>query len=237
VADVVTEIVTAYCPPDVFPEDWDRKALITALNEVFPVRSTPDDIGHDVDAGEVAQRCIDEALEAYEAKEASVGPEVMRELERVVLLNITDTKWREHLYEMDYLQEGIHLRAYAQKDPLTEYRREAFEMFEELTGSIREDFVKYIYRVELVRQDQQPQQRVQKVSENRDEVTSGAAGASAAPTRGASTGGDGGNGAGGMGGRAAGNPQQAVSDKVPRNAPCPCGSGLKYKKCHGAVTV
>ncbi len=78
----------------------------------------------------------------------------MRELERMVLMNITDTRWREHLYEMDYLQEGIHLRAYAQKDPLTEYRREAYEMFEELTASIRDDFVRYIYRVELVRQDE-----------------------------------------------------------------------------------
>ena len=83
----------------------------------------------------------------------------MRELERVVLLNITDTKWREHLYEMDYLQEGIHLRAYAQRDPLVEYQREAFSMFEALTASIQEDFVKYIYRVELVRQDEQPQRR------------------------------------------------------------------------------
>jgi preprotein translocase subunit SecA len=240
VGDVVTEIVVAHCPHDVFPEDWDRKALITALSEVFPVRSSPDDIGHDLDSNELTERLIDEAFTAYEAKEASVGTEVMRELERVVLLNITDTKWREHLYEMDYLQEGIHLRAYAQKDPLTEYRREAFQMFEELTTSIREDFVKYIYRVELVRQDQQPQQRVQKLSENRDEVTSGAAGASAAPQRaGAMGGGNGGegNGGGGMGSRAGGNPQQAVSDKVPRNAPCPCGSGLKYKKCHGAVSV
>ena len=77
----------------------------------------------------------------------------MRELERIVLLNITDTKWREHLYEMDYLQEGIHLRAYGQKDPLTEYQREAFDMFAELTDVIRDDFVRYIYRVELVRQE------------------------------------------------------------------------------------
>ena len=120
---------------------------------------------------------MDEALEAYEAKEAEVGPEVMRELERVVLLNITDTKWREHLYEMDYLQEGIHLRAYAQRDPLTEYRREAFDMFEELTQSIREDFVKYIYRVELVRQEQQqPQPRCSGSRRTAAEVASGAGG-------------------------------------------------------------
>ena len=77
----------------------------------------------------------------------------MRELERVVLLNITDTKWREHLYEMDYLQEGIHLRALAQKDPITEYRREAYDMFQDLTASIQADFVRYIYRVEFVNKE------------------------------------------------------------------------------------
>ena len=153
-----------------------------------------------------------------------MGAEVMRELERVVLLNITDTKWREHLYEMDYLQEGIHLRAYAQRDPLVEYQREAFEMFGTLTASIQEDFVKYIYRVELVRQDQpqQPAPKLQRVQENRDEVASGAGGAGT-------------SGSAGGGGGQPGNPNQAVSDKTPRNAPCPCGSGKKYKKCHGAA--
>ena len=137
----------------------------------------------------------------------SVGSETMRQLERMVLLNITDTKWREHLYEMDYLQEGIHLRAYAQKDPITEYRREAFLMFEELTESIRDDFVRYVFRVELVRQDEPGRPRPQRVVENRGNEPAAATGT--AP--------------------------QAVSDKVPRNAPCPCGSGKKYKKCHGAV--
>jgi preprotein translocase subunit SecA len=146
----------------------------------------------------------------------------MRELERVVLLNITDTKWREHLYEMDYLQEGIHLRAYAQRDPITEYRREAFDMFEALTQAIREDFVKYIYRVELVRPAEEQPARVQRVQENSDAVASGAGGAGeAAPQA--------------VGKRTGGNAGQAVSDKVPRNAPCPCGSGRKYKKCHGAA--
>jgi preprotein translocase subunit SecA len=107
---------------------------------------------------------------------------------------------------MDYLQEGIHLRAYAQKDPLTEYRREAFTMFEELTESIRQDFVRYVYRVELVRQDEPGRPRPQRVIVNRGD---------AEPSGGAAP--------------------RAVSDKVPRNAPCPCGSGKKYKKCHGAT--
>jgi preprotein translocase subunit SecA len=157
---------------------------------------------------------VEDAVEAYETKEAAVGEGVMRELERAVLLNITDTKWREHLYEMDYLQEGIHLRAYGQRDPLTEYRREAFSMFEELVGSIRRDFVKYIYRVELVRQDQQRPRAPQRTQENKAEVESGSGGAAQEPVN-------------------TGASQQAVSDKVPRNAPCPCGSGKKYKKCHG----
>jgi preprotein translocase subunit SecA len=148
-----------------------------------------------------------DALDAYEQKEAQLGSEVMRELERMVLLNITDTKWREHLYEMDYLQEGIHLRAYGQKDPLTEYQREAYDMFQELTQGIRDDFVRYIYRVELVRQDEPSRPRPQRVTTSRGEDEQAAAGL--AP--------------------------QAKSDKVPRNAPCPCGSGKKYKKCHGAV--
>jgi preprotein translocase subunit SecA len=109
---------------------------------------------------------------------------------------------------MDYLQEGIHLRAYGQKDPLTEYRREAFAMFEELTGAIEDGFVRYIYRVELVRQDEPARPRPQRVQMSHGDEPAQAKG---------------------------GNPAQVISDKVPRNAPCPCGSGKKYKKCHGAV--
>ena len=187
------------------------------------MQSTEEDVAGFTEAPAIADHFVEEALAAYDAKEEAVGTDVMRELERVVLLNITDTKWREHLYEMDYLQEGIHLRAYAQRDPLVEYQREAFTMFEALTASIQEDFVKYIYRVEFVRQDEQaPAPRVQRLSENRDEVASGAGGAGTE------------SGAAG-GGRAAREPAAGVSDKTPRNAPCPCGSGLKYKKCHGAA--
>ncbi len=219
VEEVVLATVDEWAPANAYPDEWDRAGLLVALGELFPVTSTEEDMAEVTEQHELGERFVAEALEAYEAKEAAVTPDVMRELERVVLLNITDTKWREHLYEMDYLQEGIHLRAYAQRDPLVEYQREAFSMFEALTASIREDFVKYIYRVELVRQEQQPQgPRVQRVQENRDEVTAGAAGAGEAPK-----------------GVQAGNPNQVISDKTPRNAPCPCGSGLKYKKCHGAA--
>src|SRR5204862_2295381 len=198
------DVVNSWCQPEADPEDWDREALTVARREFFPLRSSVADIEDVHEAAELQDRFVQEAFEAYDAKEAARTPEVMRDLERVVLLNITDTKWREHLYEMDYLQEGIHLRSYAQKDPLTEHRREAFDMLEELTQSIRHDFVTYIYRVECVRPEAQ-QARPQRVQDNRSEVESQ--------------------------GRDEGAVQQAVSDKTPRNAPCPCGSGKKYKKC------
>ncbi len=215
VDEVVRGIVDEYLPADVFPEEWELDGLVTGVNEVYPVKATEAELRELGDVVAIQEQLVEDAVEAYETKETTVGEEVMRELERVVLLNITDTKWREHLYEMDYLQEGIHLRAYGQRDPLTEYRREAFSMFEELVASIRRDFVKYIYRVELVRQDQQQPRAPQRTQENKAEVESGSTGGAGAPpvNTGASA--------------------QAVSDKVPRNAPCPCGSGKKYKKCHG----
>jgi preprotein translocase subunit SecA len=214
VDEVVRGVVQEYLPADVFPEEWDLDALVAAVNDVYPMKATADELRELGNVVTIEEQLVEDALEAYEAKETAVGEGVMRELERVVLLNITDTKWREHLYEMDYLQEGIHLRAYGQRDPLTEYRREAFAMFEELVLSIRTDFVRYIYRVELVRQDQQQQRVPARTQENKAEVESASGGGTQAPAN-------------------TGAAPQAVSDKVPRNAPCPCGSGKKYKKCHG----
>ena len=214
VDEVVRGIVDEYLPADVFPEEWELDTLVTGINEVYPMKATEAELRELGDVVAIQEQLVEDAVEAYETKETAVGEGVMRELERVVLLNITDTKWREHLYEMDYLQEGIHLRAYGQRDPLTEYRREAFSMFEELVASIRRDFVKYIYRVELVPQEQQQARAPQRTQENKAEVESGSAGGTSAPVN-------------------TGASAQAVSDKVPRNAPCPCGSGKKYKKCHG----
>jgi preprotein translocase subunit SecA len=208
IEETVGGTVETQCPPNTFQEDWDLDALLTSLLEIYPVGAARERIEEADNLPELEALFVEDAIESYEAKEVSVSSETMRELERVVLLNISDTKWREHLYEMDYLQEGIHLRSYAQQDPLTEYRREAYDMFAELKGSIREDFVRYIYRVEFVRPEDQAQQPT-RVQDNRSEVETQ--------------------------GRQSGNANQAVSDKTPRNAPCPCGSGKKYKKCHGAA--
>jgi preprotein translocase subunit SecA len=211
---VMRATVERLASPDTYAEEWDTDLLLTGLNEIYPTSITKDEIDEMVNHVQLEERVIEDAFEKYEEREKSVGSETMRQLERLVLLNIVDTRWREHLYEMDYLQEGIHLRAYGQKDPLTEYRREAFTMFDELTSSIEDGFVRYIYRVELVRQDEPARPRPQRVQmQHGDDTPSGGGG------------GDGNSGAA----------PQAISDKVPRNAPCPCGSGKKYKKCHGAV--
>jgi preprotein translocase subunit SecA len=222
VEDLVSDVVESQCPADVFPEEWDLESLFTALLEIYPAQVSEEETKRASSTDELVDLFVADAMARYQEKEQAVTPEVMRQLERVVLLNITDTKWREHLYEMDYLQEGIHLRALAQKDPITEYRREAYDMFQGLTESIRADFVRYIYRVEFVKQgEEQARTRApqpSRVTDNRAEVEEA-----------------GGQRAAGGGGAGSASANQAVSEKVPRNAPCPCGSGKKYKKCHGAT--
>ena len=216
VAEVVNGTVAKFVSKEIYPEEWDLEGLLTALTTIYPVTLTKDELEELVTAEEVAERIVLDAIEAYERKEKELGtdPEsgtvVLRELERMVLLSLLDNQWREHLYEMDYLQEGIGLRAYGQRDPLVEYQREAFAAYEELQNSIREEFVRYVYRVELIRQDEPQRPRPQRVVVSRGDEQGG------------------GQGEGQIqgGGQAAGN-------KIPRNAPCPCGSGKKYKKCHG----
>jgi preprotein translocase subunit SecA len=208
VAGVVGKTVSQHVTKETYSEEWDLDALVAALGTVYPAKVTKQDLDELASAGEVEQRVLEDAFDAYEAKEQELGADpqgqpILRDLERMVLISIIDNKWREHLYEMDYLQEGIGLRSYGGRDPLVEYQREAFEMFNEMKDAIQEEFVRYIYRVELVRQDEPARPRPQRVSIS-------------------------------QGGQAtAGGASQAVSGKVARNAPCPCGSGRKYKKCHG----
>jgi preprotein translocase subunit SecA len=209
VAEVCEGTVAQYnVSTEIYPEEWDLEGLVTSLQAMYPTALTKDELSAIEDPEQVRERVLQEAIQAYERREQELGENVMRELERMVLLSVLDNKWREHLHEMDYLEEGIHLRAYGQRDPLVEYQREGHEMFEQMKDSVVEEFVRYIYRVELVRQDEPARPRPQRV------VTSGP-GQQPAAAAGAA----------------------ALSGKVPRNAPCPCGSGKKYKKCHGANTA
>jgi preprotein translocase subunit SecA len=210
VAEVIEGTVAQYVSKEIYPEEWDLEGLVTAIQGTFPTDLTVNELRQIEDADEIRDRILREAIAAYERREQELGEEVMRELERMVVLSVTDNKWREHLHDMDYLEEGIHLRAYGQRDPLVEYQNEAHTMFEGMKGSIVEEFVRYIYRVELVRQDEPARPRPQRLvaGRSRQEALSGPASAG-----------------------------QSTSGKIPRNAPCPCGSGKKYKKCHGANTA
>jgi preprotein translocase subunit SecA len=208
IAEVNEGTVAQYVSAEIFPEEWDLEGLVTTLQGTYPTELTVQQLKEIEDAETLRDRVLQEAISAYERREQELGEEVMRELERMVVLSVTDNKWREHLHEMDYLEEGIHLRAYGQRDPLVEYQNEAHTMFEGMKGSIVEEFVRYIYRVELVRQDEPSRPRPQRMvaGRSRQEAVAGPSGGTA-------------------------------SGKIPRNAPCPCGSGKKYKKCHGANTA
>jgi preprotein translocase subunit SecA len=225
VTAAVGETVATFVQDGSYPEQWDVDGLEAALQALYPTTLTKDAIGEALVPEEVHDLVLDDALRAYDAKEQELGVDaegkpILRELERVVLLSITDTKWREHLYEMDYLQEGIGLRAYGQKDPLVEFQRDAYAMFDELKQAIQAEFVQYIYRVQLVRQDEPQRPRPQPVkgvqTHHGDVEADTGGGASSAPS--VSLGSSNGD-----------------WSKTPRNAPCPCGSGRKYKKCHGAT--
>src|SRR5262249_10489725 len=173
----------------------------------------------------------EDALDTYREKESELGAELMRELERFVILQIVDVRWREHLENMDYLREGVHLRAMAQKDPLVEYRAEGHVMFEELSRQIREEVVFTLFHAELAPEDAQELQAYQEQQALADGGLSyehqSMAGAAAIAAAGA--------------GEAVATmlpvtEQRVVSerDKIGRNDPCWCGSGKKFKRCHGA---
>ena len=148
VADVVRRVVDEYTVSE-FIEDWDLDGLFTALADIFPVDFGPDELDRVNEREELVELLVDDAQRLYGAREEELGEELMRALERYLLLQIIDNKWREHLYDMDYLREGIHLRGFAQIDPLVAYKNEAFELFTDLMNSIWADFARMIYHVEV----------------------------------------------------------------------------------------
>ena len=157
VRQMIDEVVETYvtAATEGFPEEWDLDALWTALKTIYPVALRHQDLereagGRDgLDRDTLLADLQADAQKAYDAREAEVGSEVMRELERQVLLSVLDRKWREHLYEMDYLREGIGLRAYSQRDPLVEYQREGFDMFNAMKEGIREETVGFLFNLEV----------------------------------------------------------------------------------------
>ena len=229
VSDVIEAAVAENANPDVHPEEWDWEQMFVRMREIFPTRLTSEDFDPDTTSYEdVLEAFMKDALAVYEEREQHIGSEQVRGLERLVLLSVIDNRWREHLYEMDYLQEGIGLRAMAQKDPLVEYQREGFEMFVQMQATIKEDFARYMFHVEAVRDDGRRRNEPTRVREERRQIPMAQPQAAAPPVAADGGGGDGLGAAEEPSAEGAGVAiKQAVSDKIPRNAPCPCGSGKK----------
>jgi preprotein translocase subunit SecA len=242
---VIERLVDTYTSGDLL-EEWDLGELETQLRQIWPVGLEVGSLAPEAVEGEkLKDELDDDLMTAYDEREQLFGEELMRFLERSILLQVIDNRWREHLYDMDYLREGIHLRGFAQIDPLVAYKNEGFQMFEELMFSIWEEFSKLIFHVEV---EIDPTQARQQFAPNGgagaglaysggtlegqpsalQQVAAGAGGgleAVAAPV------GEGGNGATEV-------VETVVKDErekeIGRNDPCWCGSGKKYKKCHGA---
>jgi preprotein translocase subunit SecA len=220
-AGVVESSLNIYCPAEQYPEEWDIKGLTEMMHSQFGLNITPGkqdsgeslrDLGRDA----LVEDMQTQVREAYARREQELGPDLMRFLEKTFMLQVIDHHWKDHLLGMDHLRDGIGLRGYGQKDPLIEYKREGFDIFAGMMERIKSDTLDRLFHVQAVRQEGEeaaptpPPPPVishpqPKLILNRGEE----------PV-------------------ATQTPVHRADDKVGRNDPCPCGSGKKYKKCHGA---
>jgi preprotein translocase subunit SecA len=229
--DVFTALARRYVPLNTIDEQWDLKGLGAALKEEWDIDADPAqwiDENPDLDAEGIARKTVELADAKFAAKERDFSTEVMRQAERVVLLQVLDRQWKEHLARMDYLRQGIHLRGYAQKQPKQEFKREAFELFQQMLERIKTETVQILARLQI-RQNEPPPEpapvfrpsmlnlRHEQPQPFHDPDGSGpneAEPESYGPARAMPV---------------------TAGPKVGRNDPCPCGSGLKYKQCHGKL--
>jgi preprotein translocase subunit SecA len=225
--DVFTSVVATYIPPQSLIEQWDIPGLTDEFATQFglemPIQTWLDD-DESLYEETLLEKIIDEATRRHEEKIGIVGEDTMRRFEKQVLLQVLDNQWKDHLAAMDYLRQGIHLRGYAQKNPKQEYKREAFELFTSMLDQIKRESVRVLTAVQVPTKEeieaqeearrQQAVEQLAKAQATHDAVTSKEDGApDAVPDK----------------------PMPAVSHKVGRNEPCPCGSGKKYKQCHGRI--
>ncbi|MFZ5722367.1 MAG: preprotein translocase subunit SecA [Pseudomonadota bacterium] len=222
--DTLSEIVAQYIPPESVEEMWDVPGLERALEVEFhlkaPVRQWLDAEDHLAEEG-LKQRLLDQLVTAYRAKEALVGEDVMRQIEKQLMLQVLDKAWKEHLGAMDYLRQGIHLRGYAQKNPKQEYKREAFELFEQMLDQVKHELVRILSTIELRRKEEAEElERQRREEAERQKMNFLHADPDSIPKTAEET---------------KAQPREREFAKVGRNDPCPCGSGKKYKQCHGKI--
>jgi len=222
----MTDLVHQYVPEGSVEEQWDLPALEKALQEEWgveaPVTSWVSE-AESIDVTDIVERVLAAAKAAFEAKVAQVGEENFTAFERVVLLQTIDSQWREHLAALDYLRQGIHLRGYAQKQPKQEYKREAFLLFGQLLDAVKNDVTRILMNVRVQSAEQISQAAEQ--MEERAEAISNVTYTAPTETGEAET----------TAGPAGNAPRAGDVPRVGRNDPCPCGSGKKYKHCHGKL--
>ncbi|MEA2350307.1 MAG: preprotein translocase subunit SecA, partial [Thermoleophilaceae bacterium] len=249
IADAIERLTEEYLVGD-YVEDWDVDGLLTQLEQMYPVAVAPEEFDTSrADKASIIEELRVDVMHSYNEREEELGAELMRALERYILLQIIDDRWREHLHDMDYLREGIHLRGFAQIDPLVAYKNEGFEMFTGLINSIWEEFARYIFRVEVEVEGTNGQGAPQGWQPSSGSNTTGqlqyqGGTAEDQPSALAAA------AAGGVPTAVAGAAEMAADEfaapapvetrrvdereQIGRNDPCWCGSGKKYKKCHGA---
>jgi preprotein translocase subunit SecA len=251
-------IVRANCPGE-FVEQWDLEGLVKETRLYYPTAFTADELAEAATPDQIYESLLTEAVGYYEEREASMPgdapEETMRTLEREIMLQLIDQKWREHLSEMDYLREGINLRAMGQQDPLVEWQREGYDMFGQMMSSIDDDYVKIVMHAQVQVLDQAAPDETAELSQARysaaEEPVQGLTALQRARARGPAPGEEvvlaeepSGNGQSAAAASPGGSPavaeapqvplvKDSVFDKAGRNDPCPCGSGKKFKFCHG----
>jgi len=253
------------CPSE-YPEEWDLEQLVSEVTQYYPTQFTADELAEATSVSQLTESLVAEASDAYAARDDAFpgGEEEARQVEREVMLQIIDQKWRDHLAEMDYLREGINLRAMGQQDPLVAWQREGFHMFGQLMDAVEDDYLRYVMHVQVVTEAAEPD-LTQASYQAADDPVQGAslleafratapidvAGLAGEPLPGPAPGPNGAAGAGSVPasgprparpgqGQAGGESLQAPrvnapGQKLGRNEPCWCGSGKKYKLCHGAA--
>ena len=243
VAETLVDVVEEYEVPEQLPGAWDLDGLFASLKTYFPISFGPEDLELDDESDpftkdDLLDEIEDDAMERYDERETNLNPALVRDLERWVLLQLVDVQWREHLYAMDYLREGIHLRSLGQKDPLAEYRMEGHSMFDEMTRQLRHEFTRYIFHLEVNQAPEVEQQQATDVDYTYAEEP--VQGVQATTTANAEA-----NVVFEAGDGAEPEPEPAPTrtvveqrqadalDRVGRNDPCPCGSGKKFKRCYG----
>jgi preprotein translocase subunit SecA len=259
----MTDVVASCCPSD-FPEEWDLPRLITEVTQYYPTKFVADDLADASTVGQITESILTEALDLYAERDETIpgGEETARQLERDIMLQIIDQRWQDHLAEMDYLREGINLRAMGNQDPLVAYQREGFAMFGKLMDGINDDYLRYVFHVQVISEPAAEPNLERASYVAADDPVQGdraiaAAFASAPPQELEQVGAGGlagpgggqafGNGATGAAGTAGVTTGRLADDgetqlpivksdreKIGRNEPCWCGSGKKFKLCHGA---